>query len=98
MALALPRVGPDASTSSRPFPGPYVAFLAADLAVFALRFPWLGGRQGLSPAPGYGAFAVAIGIRAAVLMWIVWLCVRRRPRYLQRPPGAPARQPAAVAS
>jgi uncharacterized membrane protein len=67
LALALPR------------PTPFLWFCAADAAVFLVRFPWLGGRQGFTPAPGYGVFAVTIAVRAAVLAWIAWLAVRERP-------------------
>ncbi len=69
LALALPRLSP------------FLWFCAADAAVFLVRFPWLGGRQGLTPAPGYGVFAVTIGLRAVVLVWIAWLAVRERPEW-----------------
>jgi hypothetical protein len=69
LALALPRRTP------------FLLFCAADAAVFLVRFPWLGGRQGFTPAPGYGVFAVTIAVRAAVLAWIAWLAVRERPAW-----------------
>ena len=59
MALALPR------------PATFAAFAVSDLFVFAIRFPFLGGRQDLAPAPGYDLFAVAILVRAAVLLWVI---------------------------
>jgi len=59
MALALPRVSA------------FAAFAVADLFVFAIRFPFLGGRQELTPAPGYDLFAVAIVVRALVLLWVI---------------------------
>ncbi len=74
LALALPR----AST--------FAAFAVSDLFVFAIRFPFLGGRQDLSPAPGYDLFAVAILVRAAVLLWIIVESMAARPPSLvQRP-------------
>ncbi len=69
LALSLPRLRP------------FLVFCAADLAVFLTRFPWLGGRQGFTPAPGYGWFAAAIAARAVVLGWIAWVSVRERPAY-----------------
>ncbi len=78
LALSLPRVTP------------FLLFCAADLAVFVIRFRWLGGRQGLLPAPGFGAFALAIAARDAVLVWIAWLAVRERPRWLGERPEAAA--------
>ena len=71
MALALPRATP------------FAAFAVADLFVFALRFPFLGGRQDLSPAPGYDLFALAILVRAVVLLWIIVDTVRLSPPALQ---------------
>jgi len=59
LALALPRAVP------------FAAFAVADLFVFVLRFPFLGGRQGLTPAPDYDLFAIAIVVRAVVLVWIM---------------------------
>lgn len=61
MALALPSAAP------------FAAFLVADLMVFATRFPFLGGVQDLTPAPGYGVFAFAVVARAAVLVWVIGL-------------------------
>jgi uncharacterized membrane protein len=66
---------------------PLAAFLAADLAVFGLRFPFLGGLVGYEPAPGYPAFGTAIAVRAAVLLGIVVLTTWHPPvgRLLRRP-------------
>lgn len=64
MALVLPR------------PGPFVAFLVADAGVFLLRFPFLGGLQDLSPAPGYAWFGAAVALRAVILLWVVVASVR----------------------
>ena len=84
LALALPR----AST--------FAAFAVADLFVFAIRFPFLGGRQDLTPAPGYDLFAVAILVRAAVLGWIIVESMRSAPPPLVERPSpfaSLARQP-----
>jgi uncharacterized membrane protein len=78
LALALPRRAP------------FLWFCAADAAVFLVRFPWLGGRQGFTPAPGYGVFAVTIAVRAVVLAWIAWLVVRERPGDDAPPHSQPA--------
>lgn len=53
-----------------PSPAPFWAFAVADLMVFAVRFPFLGGQEGLMPAPGLGVFGFAVLVRAAVLVWI----------------------------
>ena len=79
MALALPRATP------------FAAFVVADLFVFALRFPFLGGRQDLSPAPGYDLFAIAILIRAVVLLWMIVDTVRLSPPPLHARPSPFAR-------
>jgi uncharacterized membrane protein len=90
MALALPR------------PATFAAFAMADLFVFAIRFPFLGGGQELSPAPGYDLFAVAILARAVVLAWVIAETLARPPTPLEpRPPPwssdrRSSRQPAAA--
>ena len=93
MALALPRAPA------------FAAFAVADLFVFALRFPFLGGRQDLTPAPGYDLFAVAILVRAAVLIWVIVETMSAPPVALQprpspfadelSPPDQPVPAPAA---
>jgi len=52
----------------------FVAFEAADLAVFVTRFSWFGRLSGLGGAP-LGAFQLALIIRAAVLVacLVVWV-------------------------
>ena len=52
----------------------FVAFEAADLAVFVTRFSWFGRLSGLGGAP-LGAFQLALMIRAAVLVacLVVWV-------------------------
>nr|MBA2529309.1 hypothetical protein [Euzebyales bacterium]MBA3622564.1 hypothetical protein [Euzebyales bacterium] len=69
MALSLPRLAP------------FLCFCAADLAVWLVRFPWLGGRQGFTPAPGYGAFALVVLLRAVILVWIAWVTVHQGAAY-----------------
>ncbi|MPZ71647.1 MAG: DUF2029 domain-containing protein [Nitriliruptorales bacterium] len=80
MALALPR----AAT--------FAAFAVADLYVFVIRFPFLGGRQDITPAPGYDLFAVAILVRAVVMLWIIAETLTASPPAL-RPQPAPFRSP-----
>lgn len=64
LALALPLHGTAAWAV-------FGAFSLTDLAVFLLRFPFLGGFLGFEPAPAYGWFAAAVVARAAVLGLIV---------------------------
>lgn len=64
LPLALPRVGP------------FVAFAAADLAVFAVRFPFLNGQAGFEEVLGYGWLAAAVVLRAGALVWVIVACVR----------------------
>jgi hypothetical protein len=79
MALALPRAPA------------FAAFAVADLFVFAIRFPYLGGRQDYTPAPGYDLFAVAILVRAAVLVWVIVETMRASPPPLvERPSPFPS--------
>jgi uncharacterized membrane protein len=61
-----------------PLAAPFVAFAVADLAVFALRYPFLGGVAGFEPAPGYLPFGVAVAARAAVLAWVIAACLAPR--------------------
>jgi uncharacterized membrane protein len=56
--------------------GPFAAFAAADLAVFAVRFPFLVGQAGYDEVLGYGWLAAAVLLRAAALVWVVVACVR----------------------
>ena len=83
LALALPRAAP------------FAAFAVVDLFVFLTRFPFLGGRQDLTPAPGYDLFAFAILIRAVVLVWIIVDTLRSAPPLLDPRPGPFARVQAA---
>jgi uncharacterized membrane protein len=53
-----------------PSPGAFWAFAVADIMVFAIRFPFLAGQEGFSPAPGLGVFAFALLTRAVILAWI----------------------------
>jgi uncharacterized membrane protein len=52
----------------------FVAFEAADIAVFVTRFSWLGRYADYGGLP-IGAFEAAVGIRALVLVWclIEWI-------------------------
>ena len=83
LALALPRATP------------FAAFAVVDLFVFLTRFPFLGGRQDLTPAPGYDLFAFAILIRAVVLVWIILDTLRLAPPLLHPRPVPFARAQAA---
>lgn len=74
-----------------PSPGAFWAFAVADIMVFAIRFPFLGGLEGLMPAPGLGVFAFALLARAAVLAWITAATTLHRraplPSAAQAPPA-----------
>ncbi|MBW3611609.1 MAG: DUF2029 domain-containing protein [Actinobacteria bacterium] len=59
-----------------PRAGPFAAFVAADVAVFATEFAYLGGRVGFEPHLGYGPLGVAVALRAAVLVWIIVVSLR----------------------
>jgi Glycosyltransferase family 87 len=50
---------------------PYAAFLVADLLLFLVEFPFLGGLGGYGPAPGYSLLAAALLVRAATLVWLL---------------------------
>jgi uncharacterized membrane protein len=77
---------------------PFIAFEAADIAVFLTRFSWFGRYGGMGGWP-IGAFEIAIVVRAAILVWclIAWIS-NREPDALRFPPavanttpsGAPA--------
>lgn len=56
---------------------PFVGFLAADAAVFLVRFPFLGGVEGWEPSLGYGWLAAAVVVRAAALGWVAVDVLRR---------------------
>jgi uncharacterized membrane protein len=64
LPLALPRVWP------------FVAFAVADLAVFAVRFPFLSGQAGFEEVLGYEWLGAAVLVRAVALIWIIVACVR----------------------
>ena len=81
MALALPR----APT--------FAAFAVADLFVFVLRFPFLGGGQDLEPTPGYPVFAVAIVVRAVILLWVIAEVLLAPAPPLAEPVSTPTRRP-----
>jgi uncharacterized membrane protein len=69
-ALALPRVGA------------FLAFSLADVAVFVTRFTWFGRLEGADGA-SQGLFETMILLRAAVLVWLVVLWIRRPPEPLE---------------
>jgi uncharacterized membrane protein len=54
----------------------FVAFEAADVAVFITRFSFFGRLSGFGGLP-FGAFEVAIAIRTLILLWCVVAWVRR---------------------
>lgn len=62
-----------------PGAAPFLAFLAADAAVFLVRFPFLGGLAGYEPAPDYPWLGAAVAVRAVVLVWVVVASVRGSP-------------------
>ncbi|MPZ86510.1 MAG: DUF2029 domain-containing protein [Nitriliruptorales bacterium] len=51
-------------------PAPYLGFVLADVTVYLVEFPFLGGLQGAAPAPTYGLLAVTLLMRAGMLLWI----------------------------
>ena len=76
-------------------PGPrrFLAFEAADLAVFLTRFSFFGDLTGIGGVPQW-VFETAVLIRAGVLVWCVIAWVREPSRRL---PGERATEPAAAA-
>ncbi|MGZ5305939.1 MAG: glycosyltransferase 87 family protein [Actinomycetota bacterium] len=54
----------------------FVAFEAADVAVFVTRFSFFGDLTGVGGLP-FGAFEIAIAVRTLVLVWSVVTWVRR---------------------
>ena len=71
-----------------PGAGPFVAFVVADLAVFASEFAYLGQRAGFGPFVGYGPLGAAVAIRAGVLVWIIFVALRQP---MPAPPAAATR-------
>src|SRR2546428_9595843 len=69
----------------------FVAFEAADLAVFVTRFSWFGRLSGVGGAP-LGAFQLALVIRAAVLVacLVAWV-LRDQEDVVVEPDRVPAR-------
>ena len=49
---------------------PLLAAVLADVAVFAVELPVLGGRAGVEPSLPYAALGVAAALRAAALLWV----------------------------
>ncbi len=54
----------------------FVAFEAADVAVFVTRFSYFGRLTGVGGLP-FGAFEIAIAVRTLILVWCVIAWVRR---------------------
>jgi hypothetical protein len=54
----------------------FVAFEAADVAVFVTRFSFFGRLTGVGGLP-FGAFEIAIAVRTVILIWCVIGWVRR---------------------
>ena len=54
----------------------FVAFEAADVAVFVTRFSYFGQLTGVGGLP-FGAFEIAIAVRTLILVWCVVAWVRR---------------------
>jgi hypothetical protein len=52
--------------------GGFLAFQAADVAVFFAELTFLGGRAGVWPSAAYWPLAVTTLLRLAVLLWVVW--------------------------
>ena len=65
---------------------PFLALVAADLAVHAVEFPFLGGRSGFGAELPYPLLGTAVAVRAAVLCWIL-VEVVRRPTPVEREGG-----------
>lgn len=79
-----------------PGAAPFAAFVAADLAVFAAEFAYLGDRAGLAPSVGYGPLGAAVAFRAIVLVWIIFATLRQPvpgPRAPARDGSAPRVEP-----
>ena len=51
-------------------PAPLLAAVLADVAVFAVELPVLGGRAGVEPSLPYAALGAAVALRAAALLWV----------------------------
>jgi uncharacterized membrane protein len=68
---------------------PLVAFVASDLAVFAVRFPFLNGPAGYEEVVAYDWLAAAVTVRALALLWLVVASVRpHAPDGVAWPPAA----------
>ncbi|MDP9185466.1 MAG: glycosyltransferase 87 family protein, partial [Actinomycetota bacterium] len=77
----------------------FVAFETADLAVFVTRFWFFGSYSGFMVLPQQWWFEVALGVRAAVLVWclIAWVRDDLPPLRLLRPAAETRPLPALVA-
>lgn len=79
-----------------PDPRRFLAFEAADVAVFLTRFPFFGDLTGIGGLPQW-VFETAVVIRAAVLVWCVVAWVREPSRRLPAEGGAERARPVAHA-
>ena len=79
-----------------PDPRRFLAFEAADVAVFLTRFPFFGDLTGIGGLPQW-VFETAVVIRAAVLVWCVVAWVREPSRRLPAEGGAERARPLAHA-
>jgi hypothetical protein len=72
-------------------PGPFLAAVLSDVAVFSVELPVLGGRAGIEPSLPYAALGVAVALRAAALLWVALDALRRQsqePSQSRRPTSA----------
>ena len=77
-----------------PNPRRFLAFEAADVAVFLTRFSFFGDLTGIGGVPQW-VFETAVVIRAAVLVWCVIAWVREPSRRLPAERAVALAQPAA---
>jgi hypothetical protein len=77
-----------------PNPRRFLAFEAADVAVFLTRFSFFGDLTGIGGVPQW-VFETAVVIRAAVLLWCVIAWVREPSRRLPAERAVALAQPAA---
>ncbi len=66
---------------------PVAIFTVAGIAAYFAEFWWFAGLEGASPAATPRDIALAAGLRAAAMIWIIVDCVRREPpAWLTRAP------------
>lgn len=70
---------------------PLLAAVLADVAVFAVELPVLGGRAGIEPSLPYAALGTAVALRAAALVWVAADALRQdQESNHRRPSTAPS--------